>query len=530
MTLLCLRRLEVPQGLDADSPHLADGAISTLLTSLASQVSPFQTSFKRCRLVSSSNHLTRQFQLSLRVHPTALLQIAKGYQHLGAGSVIPPAQWNADSLAAFAMSVGCSYASSSRPAIIMVDYLASELQAVRAALAAKRHSIASVAAEPVSLASELHLLSRLLSIPSFSEDALNHAPEKPLAAISAKLTSLLGKLPADALAQQAPLLDATDASPDVLSLLSAINDHLRSDYALRREMLLQRLDVTVQSFLWSVKAQGHEGDIMGAIRSRRAALSGNPAGIQPSDAFAAGPDLSRALTARMTDDNTRSMRAASVKGVLIGRVPDRGGRVTAADKPTARELGMPEWQARKDEKKAQQQQKAGGGGGGGKPHQADQKKPASPSHAAASSSSSSSAAAVGTGAEVAYDASHYERAKSLLREAAGQEGEAGAAVEELERGEDEEQHEGGTMMMQVEPEGAASSSERAPAAAASSSGGRGGGGGGGCFKCGQADHFARDCPNGGGGGGGGGRRGHHGRGGGGGRGRGGGGKRPLEKS
>ena len=46
------------------------------------------------------------------------------------------------------------------------------------------------------------------------------------------------------------------------AVLTSINDSLRADYALRRSMLLQRLDVTVQSFLWSARAVGKEAEIM----------------------------------------------------------------------------------------------------------------------------------------------------------------------------------------------------------------------------------------------------------------------------
>ena len=34
-------------------------------------------------------------------------------------------------------------------------------------------------------------------------------------------------------------------------------------------MLLQRLDVTIQSFLWGEKAQGKEGEIVAAIKAQR---------------------------------------------------------------------------------------------------------------------------------------------------------------------------------------------------------------------------------------------------------------------
>jgi hypothetical protein len=45
---------------------------------------------------------------------------------------------------------------------------------------------------------------------------------------------------------------------------------------LRRQMLLQRLDVTIRSFLWGEKGQGKEGEIVAAIMAQRDHLSEMP--------------------------------------------------------------------------------------------------------------------------------------------------------------------------------------------------------------------------------------------------------------
>lgn len=41
-----------------------------------------------------------------------------------------------------------------------------------------------------------------------------------------------------------------------LQTLEGVNKAFREDFKLRRRMLLKRIDVTLQSFLWSNKAQG----------------------------------------------------------------------------------------------------------------------------------------------------------------------------------------------------------------------------------------------------------------------------------
>ncbi len=38
---------------------------------------------------------------------------------------------------------------------------------------------------------------------------------------------------------------------------------------MRRKMLMKRLDVTIQSFLWGERAQGKEGEIVAAIQEQR---------------------------------------------------------------------------------------------------------------------------------------------------------------------------------------------------------------------------------------------------------------------
>jgi hypothetical protein len=42
---------------------------------------------------------------------------------------------------------------------------------------------------------------------------------------------------------------------ELQELLTQINDILRADYTIRREMLIKRVDVTLQSFLWSHRAE-----------------------------------------------------------------------------------------------------------------------------------------------------------------------------------------------------------------------------------------------------------------------------------
>jgi Protein of unknown function (DUF2465) len=322
-------------------------------------------------------------------------------------------------------------AQSGTPVSLLVDYLATELQAARFALFKKKegsagglhfllsNSPSTTALAEASLDGELGLLCKLLSIPS-SGDSIRSHPERALTQVKARVAKLVSALPSGALTKTVPLLDGRAATPELLATLSEINKLLAQDYALRREMLLQRVDVTVQSFLWSAKAEGREGEITAAISHKRRALSSSPAAINPADAFVAGPELTAVLSQRITDASTKALRHSSVKGVIIGAVPDRGGRVTEM-KVSARDL-MPEWAARKPE---------GGSGGGGR---------------GGGSSGGWKGANRGAKGGAGGNREKDDRARALLNEAGKYEGEARAAAEEYDddggdddRGDDHDQ-------------------------------------------------------------------------------------------
>jgi hypothetical protein len=143
---------------------------------------------------------------------------------------------------------------------------------------------------------------------------------------------------------------------------------------------------------------------MSTISHRRRGLTSAPAAIRPEDAFVAGPELAAVLSQRVTDQSTHSLRHSSVKTVLIGAVPDRGGRV-AEMKLSNRDF-MPEWQPRKAD---------------------------SVSHVWKNSTP-----AAGSGREIQYTKDHDSRARQLLAEAAMFEGEAKAAAEDMEADDDGE--------------------------------------------------------------------------------------------
>ena len=67
-----------------------------------------------------------------------------------------------------------------------------------------------------------------------------------------QIKDLLSKLPANHLSK--PLLKARLSDKQWL-FVENINNELAKEYELRRDVLLKRLDVTIQSFKWSDKAK-----------------------------------------------------------------------------------------------------------------------------------------------------------------------------------------------------------------------------------------------------------------------------------
>jgi hypothetical protein len=353
------------------------------------------------------------------MHASALVlltKLARACQHLGWPCPEVPASLDLASLRDFVTAAGFSLPRTEMP--LQVDFLATELLTCRFALSKRERRDARVSHAGSGFDIELGLICKLLTIPAATE-ALRAHPERPLTQLKARLTKLVERLPPAALHASLPLLSGAAATPESLASLREINELLQSDYALRRQMLLQRLDVTVQSFLWSPRATGREAEILAATDYKRRGLAAEPAAIRAEDAFTAGVELTAALSQRITDGSTRGLRHSSVKSVLIGAVPDRGGRV-AEMSLSARDL-MPAWSSRK----AEAASGSGGGRGGGHGARGGGRGPRSGGAATGRG---------GGGVGPSSGGDREARARALVEEAGRVEGEAAAgAAEEAHR-------------------------------------------------------------------------------------------------
>uniref|UniRef100_H2YT82 Uncharacterized protein n=1 Tax=Ciona savignyi TaxID=51511 RepID=H2YT82_CIOSA len=120
--------------------------------------------------------------------------------------------------------------------------------------------------------------------------------------------------------------------------LQALNQTLISEYQSRRAMLIKRLDVTISSFNWSEIAKKNLNNIAAAYQSKRHALQ-NDSNISIAHLLAARGDVSQVC--KTSSGATR--HKCPINKVVIGKVPDRGGRANEISAPPPE---MPSWQKR----------------------------------------------------------------------------------------------------------------------------------------------------------------------------------------
>uniref|UniRef100_UPI00398E9F75 protein FAM98A-like isoform X2 n=1 Tax=Pristiophorus japonicus TaxID=55135 RepID=UPI00398E9F75 len=161
--------------------------------------------------------------------------------------------------------------------------------------------------------------------------------------LEAKIREATCRLPPTGVGK--PLLSCR-LEPGQWEHLEVIHRAMGVEYECRRQMLISRLDVTVQSFHWSERAQQRGAEMQQLYEPLRRALSATTS-ITLGHLLSAREDLS--VITKTTCRSNREKTACAVNKILMGPVPDRGGR------PSELEAPMPAWESRR----------SGGGGGGG---------------------------------------------------------------------------------------------------------------------------------------------------------------------
>lgn len=127
--------------------------------------------------------------------------------------------------------------------------------------------------------------------------------------------------------------------------LTEINQTLCDDFQMRRELLLTRLDVTIQSFKWADRLKKNNQEITSLYQQKRKELSIRPT-IKPYYVLAARdgklkPILVLLLIFLHKIDllhqektcSSRLMAKSELHKIIIPKVPDRGGRTGELQPP-----------------------------------------------------------------------------------------------------------------------------------------------------------------------------------------------------
>jgi hypothetical protein len=113
-------------------------------------------------------------------------------------------------------------------------------------------------------------------------------------------------------------------TPKHMQLLEEINDMLKQDYVSRKTVLLKRLDVTLQTFLWSEKALRNKDEVDATLAEQKKEIAKlGESSVNVFDIFAASNELTNIVkTSAKSVENKDAL-----KKIVIGTVPDRGGRL-----------------------------------------------------------------------------------------------------------------------------------------------------------------------------------------------------------
>ncbi|XP_055937280.1 protein FAM98A-like [Argiope bruennichi] len=226
--------------------------------------------------------------------------------------------------------------------LTLLDYLCTELQAARVIHhRTKKKKALEIEMDDSTIASSLNNVQNVLGIKMGENDNLvsifNEIEEKVKEHISSD-PDVLSK----------PALEESLSEEQWDSLNDLYKDFLQ-DYHVRRELLLTRLDVTIQSFKWGDGSKGKENEILKAYVYKRAKLKKTPS-VKLSDVLSARESIF--IIEKTSSDELVKNTKSSLKRFLIAAVPDRGGR----PKEQQPYVEMPNWKKRQ----------GGGGGGGGR--------------------------------------------------------------------------------------------------------------------------------------------------------------------
>ncbi|KAI4499097.1 hypothetical protein M0802_005680 [Mischocyttarus mexicanus] len=217
---------------------------------------------------------------------------------------------------------------------LLIEILVSELMACKLLQVDEKETDTGIKVVINESDTARHLKEMLIAL-QFQRAPDNITVQMLFTRLETKLKDVISKVPNDLLGK--PLIFG-ELSADQWDKLHDYNKELHKEYEMRREMLLKRLDVTIQSFLWSERVQKQEKELNSKYLSGRAKMGIRP-NVVIADLLAARDDL--AVIEKTSNAVVRKNTRSNINKVIIGDVPDRGGRPYEQEPPPPE---MPPWQ------------------------------------------------------------------------------------------------------------------------------------------------------------------------------------------
>ena len=138
------------------------------------------------------------------------------------------------------------------------------------------------------------------------------SPGEALFKAKFKLGQLAAKAPKDLLSSPALTNKLEDEEWKDIARVQA---EMNQEYALRRRMLLARLDATVQSFAWSDRMEGKQGEIGAMYRERREIMGDTPS-VDLADLLAAREDVAIVEKVMRATEALRSEKILTIRRIF----------------------------------------------------------------------------------------------------------------------------------------------------------------------------------------------------------------------
>ncbi|XP_001943023.1 protein FAM98A [Acyrthosiphon pisum] len=250
-------------------------------------------------------------------------------------------------VSSFLKESGCSYntlidghfenrLNSDENKLLLLDYLIGELRASRIINASTTNTKCNMQVTLIESNTSKYVKEILMTL-KFPKPPQNINTSSLFNKVNTKLQDLLKTVPPALIGKS---LVCNSYTSEQWKYINTSIELLNEEFNIRSKMLLTRLDVTVQSFKWPDRLKNKKQKLEEIYQTKLNLINKLP-NFCTSDFLLARDDLAivEKTSSMLAVQNTNS----SVNKVMIGQVPDRGGRPNEQQAPPPE---MPSWQQR----------------------------------------------------------------------------------------------------------------------------------------------------------------------------------------